>query len=305
MNVSRLLLAPTLICSAMPAVADETKPTVDFFALVNVSFQSTDDGDGRFTETKSNNSRVGVKGTYDLDDGLKAIYHLEWKVDVTGQSAGDNLSSRNQYIGLQGDFGTFLVGRNDTVLKQTQGKIDLFNHKEMDLGKLWKGENRPANTVTYFSPKIGEFRFGATYLTETSADQDSATSLSVTYGDKSLKSTGLYAAVGADFDLNGYDTIRTSVSTKVAGVTLGAIYQHQENVESGVTESGMLVSAAYQVEKLVYKAQLQTLEDDKMLSVGLDYKIRKNTLLYAFYGKRDNDTKEDSDWLALGMEQKF
>ncbi|MBC3764807.1 porin [Neptunicella marina] len=303
MNVSRLLLAPALLSSAMPVLANDDP--VDFFGLVNVTFQSTDDGDGRFTETKSNNSRVGVKGTYDLDDGLKAIYHLEWKVDVTDLSGGDNITGRNQYIGLQGGFGKVLIGRNDTMLKQAQGKIDQFNHLEMDIGKLWKGENRLSDTVTYVSPKLGDFSVGATYVAEESADGDSASSVSLMYGDKLLKKSKVFAAVGVDFDVKGYDTTRVSMQTKLDDLKIGAIFQRQEAVDTGVSKNGYLVSAAYAVDKLTYKAQIQTLEDDKVISVGADYSLGKNTKLFAFYADRNMENDPDSDWLAIGLEQKF
>jgi predicted porin len=65
------------------------------------------------------------------------LYLFEWQVDLTDNSDSDNIQSRNQYVGLKGDLGTFLLGRNDTVLKNSQGKIDLFSDYVADLKGLW------------------------------------------------------------------------------------------------------------------------------------------------------------------------
>lgn len=36
---------------------------VDFYGKANVTLQSSDDGEGSFTEIKSNSSRLGLKGS--------------------------------------------------------------------------------------------------------------------------------------------------------------------------------------------------------------------------------------------------
>ena len=116
---------------------------VDVYGKANVTVQSSDDGEGSFTEIKSNASRFGLKGSEKITDGLEAVYKFEFQVDVSdADSKGDNddnISARNQYVGLKGAYGQVVVGRNDTALKQSQGKLDLFNDLEGDIKNVFKG----------------------------------------------------------------------------------------------------------------------------------------------------------------------
>ena len=66
-------------------------------------------------------NRIGVKGSEDLGNGLKAIYQVEFGIQMTEEgnqsvaSGGDDtISMRNSFVGLTGGWGTFVVGRNDT-----------------------------------------------------------------------------------------------------------------------------------------------------------------------------------------------
>ena len=118
-------LSVILIASSLSAVSAADPITV--YGKANISAQISDEGEGSFTELKSNASRFGVTGNLELDDGLEVLYVLEWQVDLANASGSDNINSRNQYVGLKGGFGTVLLGRNDTVLKRSQGNIDQFN----------------------------------------------------------------------------------------------------------------------------------------------------------------------------------
>ena len=275
------------------------------YGKINVSAQSSDEGDGSFTELKSNASRFGLKGDYQLQDGLEVFYLLEWQVDVADLGGEDNIKSRNQYIGLKGEFGKLMLGRNDTMLKQSQGKVDLFSDYEADIKGLWKGENRLSNSITYVSPSFEQFSFGLTYIAEGSSDGQDGISAAVFYGDKNLKKSSWFASLATDKDVNGYDTTRATVQTKLDALTLGFGVQTQEPAEGGESKSGVLGSAAYKVDKLTYKLQIQTLEDDESITLGADYKLGDNTKLFAWYTGRNYDSSVDRSWLAVGIEHKF
>ena len=174
MKMLRTLLATSILATV---VAPVYAADLDVYGKVNVSLQSSDKGDGSETELKSNASRLGFKGSQKLDSGLTIIYKYEMQVDVTGDNdKGDNISARNQYIGLEGDFGQILLGRNDTVFKKSQGKFDLFNDYNADIKKLWKGDNRLSDSITYYSPKFSGVQFGISYILDEEND-DSATSV--------------------------------------------------------------------------------------------------------------------------------
>lgn len=297
------------ICSilAQPAIA----ANIDIYGRADVSLQKSDEGEGSFTEVKSNASRIGFKGNHKLNDDLEVIYKAEFQVDLDGDSAkGDSITDRNQYVGLKGAFGEVLLGKNDTMLKQSQGKVDLFSDLNGDIKSLWKGENRMADTVSYKSPKFNDFRIGVTYIAEDEVDAEDAISVAVFYGDKKLKKSKVYASIAMDSEVKGYDTTRATVQGKVSGITLGAIYHTQEKVDDGAEMDGFLLSAKYKVNEVTLKGQYQTADYDggdskSGVTVGADYSLAKSTKLYAFYTSFDMDTGADEDYLAVGIQYKF
>lgn len=297
------------ICSiiALPTFAAD----INIYGRADVSLQSSDEGEGSFSEVKSNASRIGFKGTHKLNDDLEVIYKAEFQVDLDGDSdKGDSITDRNQYVGLKGGFGEVLLGKNDTMLKQSQGKVDLFSDLNGDIKSLWKGENRMADTISYKSPKFSDFSVGVTYIAEDAVDADDAYSVAVFYGDKKLKKSKVYASIAMDSEVKGYDTTRATVQGKVAGVTLGAIYHTQEEVDGGAEMDGFLVSAKYKIEKVTLKGQYQTADYDggdskSGVTVGADYSLAKSTKLYAFYTSFDMDSGADEDYLAAGIQYKF
>lgn len=278
---------------------------VTLYGKANISAQSTDDGEGSFTELKSNASRLGVKGGLELDNGLEAVYLFEWQVDLTDVSDSDNIKSRNQYVGLRGGFGEVLLGRKDTVLKELSKPVDLFNDYEADLKGLWKGENRVSDMLNYTSPSLNGVKVAVTYIAEDELEGEDGLSAAVFYGDKKLKKSKIFAALAMDSDVKGYDVQRAVVQGKVGSWTLGAIAHKQEKVDSGVSDSGFTASAQYSIKKWKLKAQFQTLEDDDSFSVGADYALGKSTKAYLWYTDRALEQSEDKSWLAVGLEHKF
>ena len=303
---NRILTMAIFSAIAAPTIA----ANVDIYGKANLSLQSSDDGDGQFTEIKSNASRIGLKGTHALNDNLSVVYKAEFQVDMDGDSdKGDSITDRNQYVGLKGNFGEVLLGHNDTILKQSQGKIDQFNDLNGDIKNLFKGENRMSDTLTYKSPKFNGFQFAATYIAEDDTEADDGISVGIFYGDKGLKKSKIFASLAVDSDVKGYDVTRATVQGKLAGFTLGAMYQTQES-EGGAEMDGYLFSANYVIDEIVLKGQVQVADhdggDDKTaVSVGLDYRLAKSTKLYGFYSTFDMDRSDDKDYLAVGIEYKF
>lgn len=286
---------------------------VDIYGKANVTVQSSDDGEGSFTEIKSNASRFGLKGSEKISDGLEAVYKFEFQVDVSdADSKGDddNISARNQYVGFKGRFGQVVIGRNDTALKQAQGKLDLFNDLEGDIKNTFKGENRLGNSVSYASNSYEGFKVLASFIAEDDVDAKNGYSVALTYGDAGLKKSAVYAAIAADSEVNGYDVVRATVQGKIEDFRLGAMYQTQEKVDGSAEADGYLVNAAYLMGSNTFKVQYQTMDfddsDDKSaVSVGVDHKLNKNLKVFGFYSSFDMDNNVDQDYLGLGMEYKF
>ncbi|MEJ6475807.1 porin [Pseudoalteromonas piscicida] len=307
------LTKTALALSLLSAFTFQANAEVDVYGKANVSVQSSDDGAGSVTEIKSNASRFGFKGAEKLDSGLEVIYKLEFQVDVSdADSKGDkdNITARNQYVGLKGNFGEVVIGRNDTALKQSQGKIDQFNDLEGDIKVLFKGENRLGDSISYKSPSFNGFKVLGSFIAEDSEEGENGFSTALTYGDAGLKESTIYAAIAADSEVNGYDTVRFTVQGKVADFKLGAMYQTQEKVDGSAEADGYLLSAAYKLGNATLKAQYQVIDfdaGDKVdgVSVGVDYKLAKNAKVYGFYSTYDADNQVEKDYLGLGIEYKF
>ncbi|MBV7317563.1 porin [Shewanella sp. NIFS-20-20] len=306
------LFTKTLIASALTSLTLASAQAADpitVYGKLNVTAQY-DDINGDSTNTiQSNASRFGVKGAYEISSDLEAFYTIEYEVD-TGSDSSDNFKARNQFIGLRGDFGALSVGRNDTLLKVSQGKIDQFNDLSGDMKNLFKGDNRMAQTATYLTPSLSGLTLGVTYVAQDDAAQMDKNGFSVAamYGDSKLKSTPIYAAIAYDSEVKGYDILRASVQGKVAGLLLGGIYQQQEKSDNGKNKNGYLFSAAYDISAVTLKAQYQDMEDlGKSWSAGADYKLAKPTKLLMFYTDRSYDValRDNDKYLGVGIEHKF
>lgn len=290
---------------AQPALAEN----VEIYGRADVSLQSSDSGEGSFSEVKSNASRLGFKGTHELNENLDVIYQAEFEVDIDGD--GDVFKARNQFIGLKGAFGEVLLGKNDSMLKQSQGKTDLFSDYNADIKHLWKGENRLNDTISYKSPKFNGFQLGVTYMAEDEVGGEDALSVAAFYGDKKLKKSKFFASLAMDSEVKGYDTVRATVQGKVAGVTLGLMLQNQEKISTGAEMDGVMVSAKYKVGAATLKGQYQIADHkagDKNtgITAGVDYKLADSTKLYAFYTTFDIKTdNKDEDYLAAGIQYNF
>lgn len=117
----------------------------------------------------SSTSRFGIRGTEDLGGGLNAVFNFEAGMRVDdGTAAGLNFTRRS-VVGLQGGFGTVLLGRDYTPGFIAGGATDVMGY---GLYGNWLGftvvgalnqfgstahgiETRASNAVHYMSPNMG------------------------------------------------------------------------------------------------------------------------------------------------------
>lgn len=198
---------------------------------------------------ESTGSRLGIQGDFGAAHELTIFYRVEYGIDVDNgtNSNGRELTQRNIFGGVRGDWGSVLIGKNDTPLKTVQtntvlrSDIDRFNDAPLaDIGTYLVGENRADNVIQYASPILFgglEINLAAIQaeetgveLSETNPQNDnefaSGKSLSVVYG----KSTWF---VGAAYETNvaTSDVLRALGEITLGSVKLGAIYQTAERHE--------------------------------------------------------------------------
>lgn len=290
-----IAMASVALWSASPALAQESdNDALTVYGRANVSMQSVDEGTGSDTDVKSHSSRFGFKGFAELDSDLEVFYQLEFGVDLADFDDGDDaVSNRNQVVGLRGSFGKVMLGRYDTVLKDSQGGIDQFKDFDADLKYLFRGENRADNSLTYYSPSFNNVSLGVTYIASEDDNADDGVSVGLLYGDDKLKKTPFYAALAIDRDVGGYDVEQFSVATKLGDTKLGAAVQQFERTDGIYNSDGFLISAAHPYKDWVFKGQYQSLDNgddtDSSISVGADYHFSDDTRVYTWYTNRQCD----------------
>lgn len=112
---------------AFAATADVT-----LYGRVDASVDAIDvdddaGGDDGFDDINmnSNQSRLGVKGSEDLGNGLKAIFQMEYEANVSGTTSAQGLNGgRDQWVGLQGGFGKIRLGTMSTSYKSHGALVD-------------------------------------------------------------------------------------------------------------------------------------------------------------------------------------
>lgn len=303
--------AAVLLLSSGAVLADP-----DVYGKINVDLQSADEAGESQVELKSNASRFGVKGDEDLGEGLKAIYQFEWEIDPTdaAKSSQDHIKSRNQFIGLQGAFGTLKLGRSDTALKQSQGDFDLFNDLEGDIKHVVNGENRVNNYIGYTTPSFGDFSVTVNLVPgeDAAAGEDGvadATSISLNY-----EADAFYAALAQDTDIDGtdVDTTRATGGYKFGDAVVNVLYQ---TTDTGAADADAVgVSFGYKFGDNMFRVQhldgdiwqLGGATYETSSSIGFDHKFSKATKVYGFYTTADiGGTDQSNDYFGVGLEHKF
>jgi predicted porin len=112
---------------------------------------------------RSHTSAIGIKGSEDLGNGLKAIYKVEFQVDPDERNK--TITDRDQWIGLKGGWGKVAIGTMSSNYKQMGGKIDPLYRTEAEghgilnmqsglHGGAGVNGGRMTNTVQYTTPKM-------------------------------------------------------------------------------------------------------------------------------------------------------
>jgi predicted porin len=312
-----------------------------FYGRLDLSVTNSDEGtttqngkDG--TVFENNFSNLGVKGSEKISNGIELLYQMEFQVESTTQN-DEVFKARNTFLGLKSDAGTVLVGRNDTVFKQSEGGIDLFGNSNADIDRLVDDQDRVADGVWYYSPMIGGLvTLNATYLMDGNyedSDEDQY-ALSATIGDKGLKAHPYYLAAAYN-TINGTDSYRGVAQVKLGDFKVGGLFQNTESQTTDQEGDSFLVNVSYNLNGVNLKAEYG--QDDAgygkyfknsvsnagsvtgtdvnvtQITVGADYRVSKSTLLYGHYAMYEGDHKvalakidlEDDNIFTVGVRYDF
>ncbi|HEY1326063.1 MAG TPA: porin [Casimicrobiaceae bacterium] len=161
---------------ASPLAAQAQNANVTLYGRLNLDLElvtgkQSDGSNPHVWRLSANSSRLGVRGTEALGGGLNAIFQIE--SDVRGDTnAGSGFSTRETFVGLQGNWGTFKMGNFLMPLDDMHpifGNVPTYTTSILSTAALWAQgplskadggfDARLGNSLRYDSPVWSGFSF--------------------------------------------------------------------------------------------------------------------------------------------------
>lgn len=315
MKKNLLALAVAGAIAAPAAHADAV-----LYGTLRVHFGVIGNGDDVSNSVSSNVSRLGVRGSEALGNGMTAKYGFEWDVnasDETGSGEG-NFDSRNQWVGLAAQWGEIRIGRHDTAYKRSTntlfGQFGIGNsiadyHNIVGSNAVSQGafDSRLRNAVNYIG-KTGNFDYEVSYATDqrNRGDLPGPTSQDdVAFGGYVTYNGPNWAVGGgaANEKVNNLDNwqARTYAKLELPSLMLGGIVEYGELEEADGDDNGRLnvafggiytYSSRIKFHGFVgWAGDTDSGEDDNsvMLSGALAYSFSKRTKIMGIVSTMLND----------------
>jgi predicted porin len=329
MKKSILAIAVASLAVSTAAMAEST-----VYGNIHLSINQFDKDDGTGAGTNgnlymaSNTSSLGVKGSEDLGDGMKAIYQVEFQIDpADGFAEKDNnevLAPRDSFVGLKGGFGTVKFGTMSSNYKQTGAKVDALYRTPAEgrgfiatqstalHGGLGINRGRETSTVQYVSPKFSGIELVAN--TTVSGSDDETNGVGVRWSNKAF-------LVYVDWIDGAVSTTATPVvteaATKIGGkwtgdaFFVGAQYEDAEDrtnynymhLNGGWNiNSNNAIIATYGTAAHITNGALDTTG----MAIAYNHDLSKMTNVYVAYMDKSSDTASEEDSaFAFGIKKKF
>ena len=284
----RYNFAVAALLASIPFAA-VAQTNVTLYGIADVSVAAEDNGTDHVVKLSSGNqssSRLGFRGTEDLGGGLKAFFNLEAGISLdTGAAADAALFGRRSIVGLEGGFGTLVLGREYTpIAAGVAAATDILgqsffggNLSAFTTGRLTR---RSSNSVNYKTPSFGGVKaslvyglgekntgpsgdllglavdyasgplfLGAGYHTikrvATGDDKEYAVGAAYNFGAFDVKAN--YLVADQDGANNKFEQFNIGVSV---GVGTGRLYGNlQQNREGGAKGNGFAVTYSYPLSK--------------------------------------------------------
>jgi len=330
------------------ASAASAQSSVTIYGIVDTGIAHIDNGGDSVNALKSGNnnaSRIGFKGVEDLGSGLKATFVLENGINTDDGTAADSSSafSRLSYVGLQGGFGSVLLGKQNTQMKTALSQIDPFGTAGMASAITYFGgktagtiPERVANQITYTTPNIGGFSGSLGYTfgeVEGDTSANSAWGAQLGYVNGPLDVQFGYNDADQSTDA-GVKLSDTKIAMLGATYDFGVLKLHgaygQKKLDSETAGGDIKVKSALIGVTVPFGANAIRAEyvnnnddrsdyDNNFWALSYTYSLSKRTTLYATYATVDNDNKsalgfgsspatvagENTDAFAVGIQHNF
>ncbi len=314
-----VVLGAGLAISGTVSASEIKAPTV--YGRVHVSVGMIDNEDGSATQVKSNASRFGIKGDYEIDPGLKAVYKLEFEVDTTDDSSTSIKKGRAQYAGIKGSFGEIRVGRHDTAYKASTSKLDPWGDTYADYNNILDKDahdSRENNSINYLN-KFNDLKLAISYGAgddDISGDNDgSRVSIGATY-----KAGGLLVGGGYEDVDSASSAAKIGISYSFDAFKLGGVVESVDKETAGTDELNLILTGEFKItEKGSIKAvygqtdiDADGVEDPTMFAIGYNHKFNKKASAYVLLVSSEDEgideagkVSGDATAVAVGMKYNF
>ncbi|HSV19586.1 MAG TPA: porin [Casimicrobiaceae bacterium] len=290
---------------AAPLAAQAQNANVTLYGRLNIDLElvggrqspALGGGNPHVWRLSSNSSRLGVRGTEALGGGLNAIFQIEQNVSGdTGNSSSSGFASRETFVGLQGNWGTFKMGKFLMPLDDMHpifGNVPTFTTSILSTADLWaqgtlsKGaggfDARLGNSLRYDSPVWGGFNFSTQISLRDSSGFADIAPPAGDNGEHTAELRHAYVWGLAGFYNNGPLQVGTAYerNTKVRGPNLS----DSDWTLTGAYNFGV-IRPALVYEKLSYDTPTGDLKRD-FWGISATAPIGPG-VLYAFYGDSGN-----------------
>lgn len=311
--------------AALAAGGAYAQSSVTLYGIADVGLEYVNkqtNGDSVFRMQSGNmsSSRFGLRGVEDLGGGLKAIFTLEngFNVDTGAQADSSRFFNRLAFVGLQGNFGTVTLGRQNNLLYDFGIQFDpMVASVRYSLGAMDSdlGSGRADNAIKYRGTfggltasalysfgyngnanagevpgeaKVGrEYDLGLTYANGPFAvgavyNEKRGTSIA-TADDKTRK-----AAVAGSF---AFGPAKAFLGYRYAKATVSSVSARSDLYWGGLTYN---VTPAFALTGAAYYTQTKASDNDPwMFVVSGDYALSKRTDAYlnvAYARNKGNNT---------------
>lgn len=333
----KLIALAVAAAFSAPAFADVTVYGIVDAAVANVSVTGLK-SDLTVISGGLSTSRLGVVAAEDLDNGMKAIAKVEYKLDG---AVSDGVGvARQEMLALAGGFGTVAAGylqttgydwavKFDPTVGSSVSSLQAVN-ASMLIGSTAVAA-RANRALAYISPDMGgvtvalnhSFNVGNTGMVAsgaTTGNKTTATLLSATYNGGPLAIGGVYATTANDdANYNKTTDMALGASYDLSVVKLLGTYQTSKVANGAGSDKAMSFSAVAPVGPgaLVAQYAKNTIagagdNNDNAMTVAYLYGLSKTTTLYGAYNKINAKatvagvtTKTDTTVVAIGVKKVF
>ncbi|MFO1352876.1 MAG: porin [Gammaproteobacteria bacterium] len=336
------LYTPTLIVIALWISAAAQAETTLYGSLrAGVRWTDPDVTPDFFIATDES-SRFGIRGSEDLGDGLKAIYKIEYRSNLTAEPFTP--TGRERWVGLEGGFGKFRIGTVYTPFYDVLGRLDVFNGDHIFFDQYSaNSRERLGTAVIYTTPSsfqavtgqiMGVFDgdnlrkvdFNGNGNTNDPGEQASKEHLDQYSLGVNVKFGGFGGGVAYLHD-EGFDQdVFGAVATfDFAGASIGVMYQQGDYDDTGASNCFKLANAPGAGDSRYYAIEGQytfgnnivrgawgrcdpdLLQEADEWALGFQHNLSKRTRLWAEYYSFDKASNSDitTQILSLGMRHDF